>query len=43
MLEMNGLQINAVAAVVATFANVFIGFLWYAKLFGPQKWVTTRT
>jgi len=33
MLEMNGLQINAIAAVVATFANVFIGFLWYAKLF----------
>lgn len=33
MLEMNGLQINAIAAVVATFANVFIGFIWYAKLF----------
>lgn len=33
MLEMNELQINAIATVVATFANVFIGFVWYAKLF----------
>src|SRR5258705_9645962 len=39
MLEVNGLQIDAIAAVVATFANVFIGFLWYAKLFA-KAWTT---
>jgi hypothetical protein len=33
MIEMNGLQINGIAAIVATVANVIIGFMWYAKFF----------
>lgn len=33
MLELNGLQINVLAVLVATAATFFIGFFWYAKLF----------
>lgn len=33
MLEMNGLQINVIAVLVATATIFILGFLWYAKLF----------
>ena len=33
MIELNGLQINVVAVLVATVASFAIGMLWYAVLF----------
>ena len=33
MLELNGLQINVIAVLVATAVTFILGFIWYAKLF----------
>jgi len=33
MLELNGLQINVIAVLVATGATFVLGFVWYAVLF----------
>jgi|SRR3989344_1726777 len=33
MIELNGLQINVFAVLVATIASFAIGMVWYAKLF----------
>jgi hypothetical protein len=33
MLELNGLQINVIAVLVATVVTFILGFVWYAKLF----------
>ena len=38
MLELNGLQINVVAVLVATAATFVLGFIWYAKLFA-KPWI----
>ena len=33
MIDLNGLQINVIAVLVATVASFIIGMAWYAKLF----------
>jgi Protein of unknown function (DUF1761) len=33
MIELNGLQINVIAVLVATVASFILSMLWYAKLF----------
>lgn len=38
MIEVNSLQINVVAVLVATIACFVLGFLWYAKLFA-NPWI----
>ena len=38
MIELNGLQINVVAVLVATVASFIVGFLWYGKLF-EKPWI----
>ncbi|MBI3110784.1 MAG: DUF1761 domain-containing protein [Ignavibacteriales bacterium] len=38
MLEVNMLQINVAAVLVATVASFILGFIWYAKLFA-KPWI----
>jgi len=38
MIEINMLQINVVAVLVATVATLILGFFWYAKLFA-KPWM----
>ena len=38
MIELNGLQINVVAVLVATVVTFILGFFWYAKLFA-KPWM----
>lgn len=38
MLEINMLQINVIAVLVATVANFILGFAWYTALFG-KPWM----
>ena len=38
MIEINGLQINVVAVLVATVAAFILGFVWYSVLF-MKSWI----
>ena len=38
MIEINNLQINVIAVLVATFVTFILGFAWYAKLFA-KPWM----